>query len=95
MLYVWSEGTEYGADKVAQVLQGLGLSYSPSKVNMVVDVSSKNYLHMSALMVRELDLIEQFRRLSSVCEMSLRNVFLGKLRLTNSVFEEIRESQKL
>src|SRR3954467_9926896 len=49
---------------------------------------------MSMLMVKELDLIEQFRELSLVCEGAPTNVGLGMLRLTNGILDEIRESQK-
>lgn len=34
------------------------LSYHPDKANVVADALSMKYLHMSALMVREMDLIE-------------------------------------
>jgi hypothetical protein len=37
------------------------LSYHPGKANVVADVLSWKSLHMSALMVKELELIEQFR----------------------------------
>jgi len=36
------------------------LSYHPGKANMVADALSRKSLHMSALMVKELELIEQF-----------------------------------
>ena len=36
------------------------LSYHPGKANVVADVLSRKSLHMSALMVKELELIEQF-----------------------------------
>jgi len=36
------------------------LSYHPGKVNVVADALSRKSLHMSALMVKELELIEQF-----------------------------------
>ena len=37
------------------------LSYHLGKANVVVDALSRKLLHMSALMVKELELIEQFR----------------------------------
>ncbi|KAI5385795.1 hypothetical protein KIW84_072414 [Lathyrus oleraceus] len=49
---------------------------------------------MSMLMVRELDLIEQFRDLSLVCESTHNSVKLGMLKLTNGILDEIREGQK-
>jgi len=36
------------------------LSYHPGKANVVVDALSRKSLHMSALMVKELELIEKF-----------------------------------
>jgi hypothetical protein len=36
------------------------LSYHPGKANVVADALSRKSLHMSALMVKELELIEQF-----------------------------------
>lgn len=41
------------------------LSYHPSKANVVANSLSKKSLHMSALMVRELELIDRFKILAS------------------------------
>ncbi|MCI40972.1 hypothetical protein A2U01_0062205, partial [Trifolium medium] len=49
---------------------------------------------MSTLMVKELELIEEFRDLSLVCEVTPRSVKLGMLKLTNPFLEEIRKCQK-
>src|SRR4051812_12668629 len=49
---------------------------------------------MSMLMVKELDLIKQFRDLSLVCEGTPNSVKLGMLKLTSGILEEIREGQK-
>src|ERR1044072_4796606 len=45
-----------------------GLNYNLGKPNVVADVLSRKSLHVSMLMVRQLDLVEQFRDLSLVCE---------------------------
>jgi len=45
------------------------LSYHPGKVNVVADALSKKSLHISALMVKELELIEKFRDLCLVSEL--------------------------
>ncbi|MCI36821.1 hypothetical protein A2U01_0058044, partial [Trifolium medium] len=49
---------------------------------------------MSSLMVKELELIEEFRDLSFVCEVTSTSVKLGMLRLTNAFLEKIMECQK-
>lgn len=61
------------------------LSYHPSKANVVAYALSRKSLHISTLMVREMDLINQFRDLSMVCEVMPRSVMLGMLKLTSSV----------
>lgn len=71
------------------------LSYHPSKANVVAYALSMKSLHVSTLMVREFDLIEQFRDLSLVCKMTPNNVKLGMLKLTSGILEEIREGQKV
>ena len=45
-----------------------GLNYHPGKAYVVADALSRKTLHMSAMMVKELELIEQFRDMSLVCE---------------------------
>ena len=52
------------------------LSYHPSKANVVADALSRKSLHMSSLMVREMDLLEQFRDLSLACEVTPNSVRL-------------------
>lgn len=61
------------------------LSYHPCKANMVADTLSRNSLHISVLMGREMILIEQFRDLSFVCEVAPRSVMLGMLNLDINV----------
>src|SRR4030065_1703499 len=70
------------------------LSYHPGKANVVADALSRKSLHMSALMVKELELVEQFRDLSLVSELTPRGVKLGMLKLTSTILEEIKEGQK-
>jgi len=70
------------------------LSYYPSKANVVADALSKKSLHMPALMVKESELIEKFRDLSLVCELTPRSVKLGMLKLTSNILEEIKVGQK-
>lgn len=71
------------------------LSYHHSLANQVADVLSSKSLHMSALMVIEFDLVEQFQDLSLVYKITLISVKLVILKLTSIFLDEIRESQKL
>ncbi|GAU33554.1 hypothetical protein TSUD_143470, partial [Trifolium subterraneum] len=70
------------------------LSYHPGKANVVADALSRKSLHMSSFMAKELELIEEFRDLSLVCEVTSNSVKLGMLKLTNPFVEKIRECQK-
>jgi len=70
------------------------LSYHPRKANVVVDALSRKTLHMSALMVKELELIEHFRDLSLFSELTPDGVRLGMLKLTSNILEEIKNGQK-
>lgn len=71
------------------------LNYHPSKTNVIAYSLSQKSLHMSALMARKLDLIEKFRDLSLVCEVTTDSVRLGMLKLTSGFIDEIREIHKL
>lgn len=71
-----------------------GLNYHLGKAN-IVDALSRKSLHMVTLMVRELDLIEQFKYLSLVYKVTADSVKLGMLKLDSGFLDEIRESHKL
>jgi len=49
---------------------------------------------MYALMVRELDLLEQFRDMSLAFVITFGSIKLGMLRVTSELLSEIREGQK-
>ena len=61
---------------------------------MVADALSRKSLHMSMLMVKELEMIEQFRDMSLLCEATSDSVKLGMLKLTNDILEEIRVGRR-
>jgi len=71
-----------------------GLNYHPSKANVVADALSRKTLHMSAMMVKELELLEQFRDLSLVYEMTSQSVKLGMLKIDSEFLNSTREAQK-
>ena len=66
------------------------LNYHPGKANVVADALNRKSLHM----VRELEMIKQFRDMSFMCEETPKSVKLGMLKLASGILEEIREGQK-
>ena len=60
----------------------------------MADALSRKSFHISALMVREMDLLEQFRDHSLACEVTPNSVRLGTLRITSELLGDIREGQK-
>ena len=71
------------------------LNYHPGKTNVVANALSRKTLHMSLLMVIELELIEQFRDMSLVIEVTPKSVILGILKINNDFLDSVREAQKL
>ena len=68
---------------------------SRAKLMSWLDALSRKTLHMSAMMAEEsLELIEQFRDLSLVCEVTPQSVRLGMLRIDNDFLASIRDAQK-
>ena len=60
---------------------------------MAVALSRKS-LHVSSLMVREFDLLTQFRDFSLVCEVTPSSIRLGSIRVTSSLLDDIRLGQR-
>ena len=71
-----------------------GLNYHPGKANVVADALSRKNLNMSAMMVKELELLDSFRDLSLVCELSPQSVKLGMLKIDSEFLNNIKEAQK-
>ena len=69
-----------------------GLNYHPGKENVVADALSRKTLHMSAMIVKKLQLIEQFRDMSLVCKVPPQGVMLGMLKINNDFLDNIREA---
>ncbi|XP_073222428.1 uncharacterized protein [Cicer arietinum] len=61
----------------------------------VAGALSRKTLSVSALMVKHNELLEQFRDLSLVCEVTPKSIKLGMLKVTSGLLEEIEKSQKL
>lgn len=66
-----------------------GLNYHPGKAKVMTDALSQKSMHMATLMVKEIDLIEQLRDLSSVREVTANSVKLGMLKLISGFLDEI------
>ena len=62
---------------------------------MVADALSRKTLHMSTMMVKDFELLEQFRDLSLVCELSPLSVQLGMLKINSEFMNNIKEAQKI
>nr|KYP46506.1 Retrotransposable element Tf2 [Cajanus cajan] len=64
--------------------QGLGcLMYHPGKANVVADALSRKSIHMSSMMVRELELVEEFRDLNLCVELAQDHISCGAITITN------------
>ena len=70
-----------------------GLNYHPGKANVVADALSRKSIHTSLMMVKEVELIEQFRDLNLSLEFTPRSIKCGTLRVTNELMERILISQ--
>ena len=62
---------------------------------MVADALSQRTLLMSVMMVKGLELIEQFRDVSLVCKVTSKSVMLGMLKINNDFLDSVKEAQKL
>ncbi|XP_019442301.1 PREDICTED: uncharacterized protein LOC109347024 [Lupinus angustifolius] len=69
--------------------------YHLGKANVVADALSRKSLHLSAMIVRELKLLEQFRDMNLVHYFKEGKKVLGLMRITNEFLDQIRELQKI
>ncbi|KAK7282219.1 hypothetical protein RIF29_10839 [Crotalaria pallida] len=69
------------------------LQYHPGKANVVADALSRKSLHVSALMIKETKLIEEFRDLNLGMEIGSRSMILGQLTVSSGFMERIKELQ--
>ena len=70
------------------------LKYHPGKANVVADALSRKSLHVSSMMVYELELLEKFRdmRLNVVCCDA--NLSVSKVDVKNLLQDRIQEAQR-
>jgi len=70
------------------------LLYHPGKANVVADALSRKQMHISAMMVKELELIEKLRDMNLGMQLSDDCIKCGVLTLTSDVLGVIRDRQK-
>lgn len=68
------------------------LSYHPGKANVVANALSRKSLHVSVMMVKELQLIDKFRDLNLVVEVRPKSLYLGTLKITNDFLVRFQEA---
>jgi len=69
------------------------LLYHPGKANVVVDALSRKRIHVSAMMIRELELIDQLRDMNLGLDMGPGQIRCSMLRITNEFLDELRVEQ--
>jgi len=69
------------------------LMYHPGKANVVVDALSRKSVQVSAMMIEEQKLIEQFRDLNLGVKFHVDDISCSKLTITNDFLGMIKEKQ--
>jgi len=69
------------------------LLYHPGKANVVADALSRKKAHVSAMMIKELELIEKLRDMNLGLDMEAGHIRCSMLRITNEFLDEVRVEQ--
>ncbi|WVZ24644.1 hypothetical protein V8G54_003188 [Vigna mungo] len=69
------------------------LQYHPGKANVVADALSRKTVHIAAMMVQEMKLVESFRDLRLHCELEPTGIWCCYMRLSSNIIDRIRERQ--
>ena len=69
------------------------LLYHPGKANVVADALSRKRVHMSAMMMKELELIEKLRDMNLNLYTGVDHKRCTMLQITNEFLNEVREEQ--
>ena len=68
--------------------------YHPGKANVVANAFSRKRIHMSAMMVKELELIEKLRDLNLGIQLGEDSITCSALTLNSDILGMIRDEQK-
>jgi len=69
------------------------LLYHPGKANVVADALSRKRVHMSAMMMKKLELIEKLRDVNLNLYTGVDHIQCNMLQITNEFLNEVREEQ--
>jgi len=69
------------------------LLYHPGKANVVVDDLSRKRVHISAMMVKEFELIEKLRDMNLSVHTGVDHIRCNMLQITNEFLDEVRVEQ--
>jgi len=68
--------------------------YHPDKANVVADAMSRKRMHMSAMMVKELELIDKLGDMNLGIQLGEDSIRCSALTLTSDILGMIRDEQK-
>ena len=69
------------------------LLYHPGKANIVADALSRKRIHMSCIMIKELELVEKLRDMNLGIKLGSGHIQCSMLKVTNEFLEQIRVAQ--
>jgi len=70
------------------------LHYHPGKANVVADALSRKSLHVSSLMIHEMNLLEKFRDMNLSVTLSHDKMQLNSIQIINNLQKQIHEAQE-
>ena len=71
------------------------LLYHPGKANVVADAFSRKTMHTAHLMIKEVDLLEQFRDMKLQMELGSEFIRCSILTISSDFLDSVRERQLL
>ena len=69
------------------------LLYHTGKANVVADALSKKSVHVSAMMIKELELIEKLQKMNLGLHTGVDYIRCSMLRITNEFLDEVQVEQ--